>query len=126
MQDSQRAAALSATLRFVIAGEMPSQYKATLIEVLTQAMREESAAEVRRHTLAQAQGEWRDHEIEHLKSFLQGRIATSWQHADQCVMHVAAQLHRAPDSVRTKAAQLGFGAAVDYQIAKRISGLGTD
>jgi hypothetical protein len=126
MQDSQRTAALSAALRFVIAIDMPSQHKATLIEVLTHAMREESAAELRRHTVAQEQGEWRDHEIAHLKSFLQGRTATSWQHADQCVMHVAAQLRRAPDSVRTKAAQLGFGAAVDYQIAKRIKESGTD
>lgn len=126
MQDSHRAAALSAALRFVIASEMPSQHKATLIEVLTQAMREESAAELRRHTAAQAQGEWRDHEIVQLKSFLQGRTATSWQHADQSVMQVAAQLHRAPDSVRTKAAELGFGAAVDYQIAKGIRKAGTD
>jgi len=126
MQDSHRAAALSDALQFVIACEMPSQHKATLIEVLTHAMREESAAELRRHTVAREQGEWRDHEIAHLKSFLQGRTANSWQHADQCVMHVAAQLHRAPDSVRTKAAELGFGAAVDYQIAKRMRKVGTD
>jgi hypothetical protein len=89
-------------------------------------MREESAAELRRHTVAQAQGDWREHEIAHLKSVLQGRTATSWQHADQCVMHVAAQLHRAPDSIRTKAAELGFGAAVDFQIAKRIRKAATD
>ena len=126
MQDSQRAAALSATLRFVIACDMPSQHKATLIDVLTQAMREENAAELRRHTVARAQGEWRDHEIMELRSFLQGRTATSWQQADQCVMQVAAQLHRAPDSVRAKAAELGFGAAVDYQLAQRISKPGTD
>ena len=71
MQYSQRAAALSATLRFVIACDMPSQHKATLIDVLTQAMREESAAELRRHTVSRAQGEWRDHEIMELRSFLQ-------------------------------------------------------
>ena len=41
-------------------------------------------------------------------------------------MQVAAQLHRAPDSVRTKAAELGLGAAVDYQVAMRIKKLGTD
>ncbi len=120
MQDSQRGAALSAALRFVIASEMPSHHRAVLMEVLTQAMRDESAAELRRTTVAQAQGEWRDHEIVQLKSLLQGRTATSWQHADQCVMHVAAQLHRPADSVRTKAAELGFGAAVDYKIAKGV------
>jgi hypothetical protein len=41
-------------------------------------------------------------------------------------MHVAAQLHRSPDSVRTKAAELGLGAAVDYQIAKRTRKPGID
>jgi hypothetical protein len=126
MQDSQNAAALSAALGFVIANDMPSQHKATLIEVLTHAMREESAAELRRHAVAQEQGEWRDHEIALLKSYLQGRTANSWQHADQCVMHVAAQLHRDPDPVRTKAAELGFAAAVDYQVAKRMRKVGTE
>ena len=126
MPDSPRAVSLSTALRFVIATDMPSQHKATLIEVLTQAMRDDVDAEIRRHTVAQAQGEWRDHEIVQLQSFLQGRTATSWQQADECVMQVAAQLHRTPASVRTKAAELGFGAAVDYRLAKGIRKAGTD
>ena len=118
MTDSHLSGALTAALRFVMASDTLSQHKATLIKVLTQAMREEEAAELRRRSGAQARGEWHDHEIVQLKSFLQDRTARSWQHADECVMQLAAQLHRAPESVRTKAAELGFAAAVDYRIAK--------
>jgi len=117
MQHS-RAAALSEALRFVMASDTLSQHQATLIDALTQAMREESAAELRRQNVAQAQGEWREHEIVQLRSFLQGRTARSWQHADECVMQLASQLKRAPDSVRAKAAELGLGVAVNYQLAK--------
>lgn len=115
---SSRSAALSEALRFVMASELLSQHKATLIDVLTQAMREESAAELRRQSVAQAHGEWREHEIVQLRSFLQDRTARNWQHADECVMQLASQLRRAPDSVRAKAEELGFGAAVNYQLAK--------
>ena len=118
MKDSRSPAALSAALRFVIASDELSEHRATLIEVLTQAMRDHDAAELRERVAAQAQGEWHDHEIVQLKSFLQDRTARSWQNADENVMHLVAQLRRAPQSVRTKAAELGFGAAVDYRLAK--------
>jgi hypothetical protein len=117
MKDA-RPAVLSAALRFVIASDMLSEHKATLIEVLTQAMRDQSASELRMLAVAQARGDWRDHEIVQLKTFLQDRSARSWQQADECVMHLAAQLRRAPDSVRAKAAELGLGAAVDFRLAK--------
>jgi hypothetical protein len=117
MQDSDRPAALHAALRFVITGDIPSEHKATLIEVLTQALRDDAAAELRRQALAHAHGEWQEHEIEQLKAFLHDRIARSWQHADECVMHLAAQLHRDPRSVRDKATDLGLGASVDYRLA---------
>lgn len=120
MQESQRAAALHAALQFVIAGAIPSEHKVTLIEVLTQAVRDDDAAELRRQSLARSRGEWQEHEIVHLQSSLQGRIANSWQHADECVMHLSAQLRRDPRSVRDKATELGFGAAVDYRFSKAI------
>jgi hypothetical protein len=99
---------------------MPAEHKATLIEVLTQALRDDEAAELHREAAAQAQGDWQEHEIVQLKSFLHGRTARSWQHADECVMHVAAQLHRDPGSVRQKATELGLGTAVDYRFAKQL------
>jgi hypothetical protein len=121
MRNSRRPAALHAALQYVLASDMPSEHKATLIDVLTQAARDDDAAELHREAAAQAQGEWQDHEVVQLKSFLHGRTARSWQHADECVMHVAAQLHRDPGSVRHKATELGLGAAVDYRFAKQLN-----
>ncbi len=118
--DPHRPEALSAALRFVLASDVLWQHKATIIDALTQAMREEDAAALRRQAAAQAQGEWLDHEIVQLKSFLQGRTAKSWQQADESVMHLAARLNRPPDSVRAKAAELGLGVAVDYMLAQSI------
>lgn len=120
MRDSHRAAALQAALQFVIADDMPSEHKATLIEVLIQAARDDDAADLRGRALARARGEWQEHEVVELKGFLQDRIANSWQRADEWVMHLAAQLHRDPQSIRTKATELGLGAAVDYQFAKAV------
>lgn len=45
MKNPQRPAALHAALRFVITSEIPAEYKATLIEVLTRTLRDEEAAE---------------------------------------------------------------------------------
>lgn len=120
MRNSHRPKALHAALRFVIASDMPAEHKATLIEVLTQAVRDDEAAELHREAATQSQGEWQEHEIVQLKSFLHGRVARSWQHADEGVMHLSAQLHRDPESVRRKATELGLGTAVDYRFAKQL------
>ena len=98
--------------------DIPSAHKLTLVELLTQTMRDDERAELNRRVLAQAGAEWQEHEITHLKSFLQHRLAKSWQHADECLMQIAAQLHRDPRSVRDKATQLGLGASVDYRYAR--------
>jgi hypothetical protein len=120
MKQPQRPAALHAALRFVITSEMPAEHKATLIQVLTQAIRDDEAAELRRQAVARSQGEWQEPEVARLKSFLNGRVATSWQNADECVMQLATQLHRDPGSVRHKATELGLGTAVDYRFAKQL------
>ena len=120
MQDSSRSAALHAALRFVIASESGAEHKPILIDVLTQALRDDETAQLRRHAVAQASEEWQEHEIAQLTAFLQDRHARSWQHADESVMHLAAQLHRDPGAVRDKATQLGLGASVDYRFAKAI------
>lgn len=121
MRHSQRPAALHAALRFVITSEMPAEHKATLIEVLTQTLRNDEAAELHREAAAQAQGQWREDEVIQLQAFLHGRTARSWQHADECVMHLAAQLHRDPASIRDKATELGLGVAVDYRFARQFN-----
>jgi hypothetical protein len=116
----KRSATLQAALRFVTTSSIPGEHKATLIEVLTQAMRDDDAAQVQREAVAQSEGEWQEHEIMQMKAFLLGRTATSWQHADECVMQLVAQLHRSRDSVRVKAKELGFGAAVDFAVARQL------
>jgi hypothetical protein len=103
-----------------MASDSMSDHKALLIETLTQALRDDDRAESTRQAVAQAGAEWQEHEITQLKSFLQGRLARNWQHADEGVMQLAAQLHRDPRSVRDKAIQLGLGAAVDYRLAKAL------
>lgn len=120
MKHPQRLAALHAALRFVITSEIPAEHKSTLIEVLTQGIRDEEAAKLRREADAQSRGEWQEPELVQLKSFLHGRTATSWQHADECVMQLATQLHRDPVSVRHKATELGLGTAVDYRFARQL------
>ena len=121
MQAPTWSAALHAALRYVITSEITAVHKATLIEVLTRALRDHDAAELHRQASAQAGGEWQEAEILELEAFLQGRIASSWQHADECVMRMAAQLHRDPRSVRDKATQLGLGASVDYRFARTLT-----
>ena len=118
MQDSRRQAALHAALRFVITNETGAEHKPILIDVLTQAMRNDETAELSRRAVAQAGEEWQEHEVAQLTSFLHDRPARSWQHADESVMQLAAQLHRDPQSVRDKATKLGLGASVDYRFAK--------
>lgn len=120
MEDSRRTAALHAALRFVVISDTLSEHKAILIEALTQTMRADAAAESSQREVAQAAGEWQEHEIAQMKSFLHDQPARSWQHADECVMHLSAQLHRDPRSVRDKATQLGLGASVDFRFAKAL------
>jgi hypothetical protein len=121
MHNSNRPAALHAALRFVVTSDMPSEHKATLIEVLTRAVRDDEAAERYREAVAQTRGEWQEHEIVQLKSFLHDRTARSWQHADECLMQLATQLHRDPESIRHKATELGLGSAVDYRFARQLN-----
>jgi hypothetical protein len=118
VRDLRRSAALQSALQFVTTSDFPSEHKAILIDVVTQALRDDETEELRRRVVAQAGAEWQEHELAQLKSFLQDRLARSWQHADEGVMQLAAQLHRDPQSVRDKAAQLGLGASVDYRFAK--------
>jgi hypothetical protein len=120
-----RQASLHAALRFIVTSDMPAEHKATLIEVVTQALRDGEAFELHREAAALTQAEWQEHEIAELKTFLEGRTATSWQHADECVMRLSAQLHRDPHSVRHKATELGLGMAVDYRLTKHLN-LGRD
>jgi len=118
MQDPQTPAALRAALQYVLTSEIPGEHKAALIEALTQALRSHDSRTIQDRAAAQAGGVWQDDETAQLAASLQGKLANSWQQADEVLMHVAGQLHRSPRDVRTKATELGLGAGVDYQQAK--------
>lgn len=118
MQDSQTPAALRSALQFLLTSDIPSQYKSVLIETVTQALRDQESVRLLRQAAEQASRQWQAYETEQVQSFLQGRIANSWQQADELLMHLATQLHRNPHDVRVKATELGFGVGVDYGLAK--------
>lgn len=109
---------MRAALQFLITSDVPSDHKAVLIDSLLQAMREHESAQIRQQAAEQAGGQWQAHETTQLQSFLQGKVANSWQQADELLMQLAAQLHRNPRDVRAKATELGFGVGVDYHLAR--------
>ena len=121
MRTSRRLAQLHAALRFVVTSNITAEHKPILIDLLTQALRDDATEELKREAIARAGAEWQESEVTQLSELIHDRVATSWQNADECVMHLAAQLHRDPKSVRDKATQLGLGAAVDYRLAKALT-----
>ncbi|MBB6096310.1 hypothetical protein HNQ60_005232 [Povalibacter uvarum] len=118
MPDRSESIAKHAALRFVVVSDIPADHKRVLISVLTQALRDDDAAELRVKSDAQARPPWAPEDVVQLQSLLEQKVARSWQHADEILMGVAAQLHREPRDVRSKATQLGLGRAVDYAVAK--------
>jgi hypothetical protein len=118
MRDTQSLAATHAALHFVVGSSMPAEHKAVIIEVLTQALRAGEAALALQQAAEPAVKSWLPHETAHLQTSLQGRVANSWQHADEMLMRLAAQLHRRANDVRAKATELGLGAGVDYRVAR--------
>ena len=123
MRDLQTAGAIRAALQYVISTEMPANHKAILIETLTEALRTRQAAD---EEPERGERPWQREESAHLESALRGRIAKSWQDADESLMHLALQLHRPPAEVRTMAAKLGVGPGVDYALAKKCPRPSTD
>jgi hypothetical protein len=118
MANTPESVAMHAALRFVVVSDIPSDHKRVLIDVLTQALREAEATEVRRRNAAEVEQPWQPGDVTHLEALLEHKVARSWQHADEILMGIAAQLHRSPHEVRSKAIELGLGRAVDYAIAK--------
>ncbi len=114
MRDPRAPESIRSTLQFLIASNIPSEHKAVLMEAVTEALRNS----LLEHVTEGGTGPWQLHETDQLQTFLQGKLANSWQHADELLMRVAAQLHRDPMEVRAKATELGFGVGVDYRLAK--------
>jgi hypothetical protein len=116
MDDSE--ARLLAALQFLMTSDMPSEHRSVLIETVTHALREHETTARRGQAAVRPSAEWQVHETAELSSYLTGRVANSWQQADEIALRLAAQLHRHPLDIRAKAVELGFGVAVDFRLAK--------
>lgn len=117
MLDTQKVAAMRETLQFLVASDIPAQHKKILIDAVMQALRSEEAAG-RLGAMQNVSEPWQPHETQIVEDFLQGKVASSWQNADELLMRLAGELHRRPDDVRRKATELGVGVGVDYRQAK--------
>jgi hypothetical protein len=117
MQDTHTPGTTRATLQYVLSSDMPTQYKNVLITLLTQALRDEDE-EQRQRLNPKPESEWRADETQQLQAFLDGKLANSWQHADELLMRIATDLHRSPYDVRKKATEIGLAASIDYSIAR--------
>jgi hypothetical protein len=118
MRDIHSTLALRSALQYMMSSDMPSEHKAVIIDLLTSALRDQDTRRLEAKASAKVDGPWQEAETAALQSFLSGKTATSWQHADELLMHLASSLGRDPQYVRSKATDLGFGEGVDYRLAK--------
>lgn len=121
VRGSQPPAVLDSTLQFVLAADIPLQHRTVLVELLTLALRQQDVAASDRRGQLPPGWEWQPHEIMLVQSSLDGKLAKSWQHADELVKELAAKLRRDARSVRVKATELGLSAAVDYRVARALA-----
>lgn len=121
MDGAQPPVGLDATLQFVLAADLPVQHRTVLVHLLKRALSEQGAGSSGRQGEVSPGWEWQPHEITLVQSFLDGQLANSWQHADELVKQLAAQLRRDARSVRAKATELGLSAAVDYRVARALA-----
>lgn len=118
MQDAREPAALRAALQYVLSSDIPSEHKAVLIEALTRSLRAEDSARAAREVAEQRSSDWTPAEVQNLQSRLAGKVAKSWQDADEQLIQLAGELRRSTDDVRNKALEMGAGVGIDYRLAK--------
>lgn len=102
--------AIRNTLQYLASSSMPVEHKKVLTAVLEEALQ---------HALQTHDDEWQAADMQTMSTALQGRVAISWQHADELLFKLSSQLHRNADDVKKKAIEAGFGASVDYWQAKK-------
>jgi hypothetical protein len=117
MHDIHTPGAVRAALQYVLSNDLPSDHKSVLIALLTQALRDEDVARLQDRA-PKTEAEWRSEETQQLQTFLDGKIANSWQHADELLMRIAGDLRRSPYEVRKKATEIGLAAGIDYSVAR--------
>jgi hypothetical protein len=119
MSTPERSDGMRDALHYLVTSDTPPQHKRILIQLVVEAMRDDETAVRHSASAPEVDANWQPHEAKAIELFLQGRIARNWQHADEILMRLAAQLHRKPAQVRTKATELGFGAGVDYRLSQQ-------
>ena len=112
--------ALREALQFLIRTDIPADPKRLLIEVVMESLAQKEAAVVVRGAINKTRPAWQQTDIDLATAYLQGKVAISWQNADEVLTHLVRELHRDADDVRAKAIELGFGVAVDYRLAKLV------
>lgn len=118
MLDVYSTGALQAALQYVMSSDIPSEHKAVVIDLLTAALRNRDTQHIEAVASANESVVWQEVDTQKLKALLAGKVANSWQNADEVLMQLAKHLGRDPKTVRSKAIELGFGESVDFRLAK--------
>lgn len=113
--------ALREALQFLIRSDMPDEPKRMLIAVVMDAIAALEAVAAAHGAAKKTYPVWQQAEIDLVTSFLQGKVAQSWQNADELLTHLVRELHRDAVDVRAKAIELGLGVSVDYRAARLMS-----
>jgi hypothetical protein len=109
---------LREALQFLIRSDLPADPKRILIEVVMESLATREAAAAVHGTAQKTYPVWQQAEIDLVNSALQGKVAQSWQQADELLTHLVRELKRDLADVRAKAIELGFGVGVDYRLAR--------
>ena len=109
-------ASIREALSYVASSGMPAQHKSVLMDVIERALAMSDPDPL--PIAAPMNDPWQTQELQLIASNLDGKTAISWQNADELLVPIAKQLNRSLDEVKAKATELGFGAAVDFGIAK--------
>jgi hypothetical protein len=118
MSPPKRSNALLDALRFLVTSSTPAQHKRVLINVVVEAMRADAEAQRDLEAKQKVDAGWHTDEVDIVRGLLQGKVAHSWQEADEVLMQLATQLKRQPANVHSKALELNLGPAVDYRLAR--------
>jgi hypothetical protein len=110
--------AIREAMKSVDASDISDGHKRLLIDIVTRVL--QNSNEAKHGGVVRNDMGWQQHEVQTVAAHLEGKVAVNWQHADELVMWLVACLRRNPDDIRNKATELGFGASVDYRIAKSI------
>ena len=109
--------AIREALPFVALSDLPAEHKSVVMEVIAQALNESEEAE-RAGLGRNKMGPWDEAELQVVATHLQGKVAASWQNADELVVDLALRLNRVPTDVKEKGKELGYAVAVDYRAAR--------